>query len=137
MKTARSGSLSPATSRSVSNDADLPPESVPAHQDVDEPEVLAVEHDHPRAGAEDGPLEAPDRLVEPVQPHQAHERRRLAAGDDQTVEVRQLLGLAHLDDVDAETAQHRAVLAEVPLYGEHSDSKLLHGRNGIREYPER
>src|SRR5689334_17139402 len=54
----------------------LPPERVAAHPDVDEPEVLAVEHDHPGAGAEDRPLEAADRLVEAVQAHQPRERRR-------------------------------------------------------------
>ena len=40
-----------------------------------------------------------DRLVEPVEAHQAHERRRLAAGDHQPVEPVELLRLAHLDRV--------------------------------------
>ena len=33
----------------------------------------------------------------------------------------ELLGLAHLDDVRPEAAQHRRVLAEIALNGEHSD----------------
>src|SRR2546427_7816425 len=36
---------------------DLTPEGVPHDLDVDEPEVVPVEHDHSGAGAEDGPLE--------------------------------------------------------------------------------
>src|SRR5215831_3185767 len=71
---------------------DLAPEGVAAHRDVDEAEVVAVEHDHPGARAEDGPLELAQRLVEAVEPHQPHERRRLAAGDDEPVEPVELLG---------------------------------------------
>ena len=88
--------------------------------------MLAVEQDHPGAGPEDGALEAADRLLEPVEPHQARDRRRLAARDDEPVEPVELLGLAHLDDVRAEPAQHRRVLAEVALDGENTD---LHGAN--------
>ena len=80
--------------------------------------MVAVEHDHPRARPEDRGLEPPHRLVEPVEAHQAHERRRLAAGDDEPVEPVELLRLAHLDGVGAEPPQHRRVLAEVPLDGE-------------------
>ena len=65
---------------------DLTAVRVPVDDEVDEPEMLAVEHDHPRAGAEDRLLEAAHRLVEPVQAHQPHERRRLAAGDHEPVE---------------------------------------------------
>ena len=54
-----------------------------------------------------GRSNAPDRLVEPVEPHQAHERRRLPAGNDEPVEILELLGLPHLDRVDAEPPQHR------------------------------
>ena len=88
--------------------------------------MVAVEHDHPRARAEHGSLEATDRLVEAVEAHQAHERRRLAAGDDEPVEPVELLRLAHLDDVRAEPAQHRRVLAEVPLDCEDADLHRHH-----------
>ena len=67
------------------------------------------------------PLEPADRLVEPVEAHQPHERRRLAARDHEPVEPLELLRLAHLDDVRAEPAQHRRVLAEVALHGEDAD----------------
>ena len=36
---------------------DLASEGVAPHRDVDQPEVVAVEHDHPGARAEDGPVE--------------------------------------------------------------------------------
>src|SRR5918995_7090650 len=103
---------------------DLAPVGVSVDDEIDETQVVAVEHDHPSACAEHGSLEAADRLVEPVEPHQAHERRRLAAGNDEPVEPVELLRLAHLEDVCPESAQHRHVLAEVPLEGEDAD---LHG----------
>src|SRR5439155_2869277 len=60
---------------------DLAAVGVPVDLDVDGAEVLPVEHDHPSAGAEHGAGELAHSLVEPVKAHQAHERRRLAAGD--------------------------------------------------------
>src|SRR3954468_4964395 len=45
----------------------LAAEGVPPNLEVDDAQVLAVEHDHSRAGAEDRPLEAPNRLVEAVE----------------------------------------------------------------------
>ena len=50
--------------------------------------MVAVEHDHPGAGAEDGAPEVADRLVEAVEVHQPRERRRLAARDHEAVEAR-------------------------------------------------
>ena len=88
--------------------------------------MVAVEHDHPGAGAEHGPANVADRLVEPVEAHQARERRRLAARDHEPVEAGELLGLAHLDHLGAEAAQHRRVLAEVALHGENADPERLH-----------
>src|SRR4051794_6352381 len=58
---------------------DLAAERVPVDGHVDQPEMRAVEQDHPRARAEDRPLEAADRLLEPVEPDQAPDGRRLAA----------------------------------------------------------
>src|SRR5437762_10400753 len=45
---------------------DLTAERVPRRLDVDEAEVVPVEHDHAGARAENGPLEPPHRLVEAV-----------------------------------------------------------------------
>ena len=107
---------------------DLAAEGVPAHREVDEAEVVAVEHDHPGARPEDRRLEAADRLVEAVEVHEPRERGRLAARDHEPVEPVQLLGLAHLDHVGAEAPQHRRVLAEVSLHGEDTDPERLHRR---------
>src|SRR5262245_2171459 len=104
----------------------LAPVRVARDLDVDEPEVVAIEHDQARARAEHRLLEAPDRLLQAVEPHQAHERCRLAAGNDEPVQPLELLGLAHLDRLRTEPAQHRRVLAEVPLEGEDAD---LHAGN--------
>src|SRR5262249_58934206 len=95
-------------------------------------------------GAEHGPGERAQRLVEAVEAHQPHERGRLAARNDQAVEPVELLRLAHLDDVRAETAQHRRVLAEVPLDCEDPDghgdyqprvSSSSSGRSAAAERP--
>ena len=42
-------------------------------------------------------------------------------GMHEPVEALELLGLAHLDDLRAEPAQHRRVLAHVSLEGENAD----------------
>ena len=102
--------------------------AVPLHVDVDEPEMRTVEQDHPGARAEDGRGEPPDRLLEPVEPHQPRDRGRLAARDHEPVKALELLGQAHLDHVRAERAQHRRVLAEVALNGENTDSHRCHSR---------
>jgi hypothetical protein len=83
--------------------------------------VAPVEQDHPGAGAEDGAAEALHRLVEPVEPHQASDRGRLAARDDEPVEPFEILRQPHLDHVRAEPAQRCRVLAEVALECEDAD----------------
>ena len=52
-----------------------------------------------------GPLEAAQRLVEPVEAHQPRDRGRLAARDDEPVEPVELLGLAHLDHAPRRAAR--------------------------------
>src|SRR4051812_14864401 len=105
---------------------DLPPECVAPHRDVDEAEMVAIEHDHPRACADHRPLETTDPLVEPVELHQPRERGRLAARDHEPVEPVELIGLPNLDDVGAETAQHLPVLAKVSLHGQNADLERFH-----------
>ena len=48
-------------------------------------------------------------------------------GNDEAVQPVELLGLADLDGVCPEPAQHREVLAEVALHGENTN---LHAGNG-------
>ena len=62
----------------------------------------------------------------PVEAHQAHEGRRLAAWHDEPVEPLELLRLAHLDRLRAEPPQHGRVLAEVPLESEDTDPHRGH-----------
>src|SRR4029450_9420099 len=47
---------------------DLPSVGVACDLQVDDAEVVAVEQDHPCAGAEERPRELPDRILEPVEP---------------------------------------------------------------------
>ena len=108
----------------------LAPVGVPFDLEVGEPQVLAVEHDHPRAGAEDGPVEAANRLLEPVETYEPHDRRRLAAGDDEPIETVELLGQADLDHLCAEAAQHARVLPKCSLHRQDTDARpLLHATN--------
>ena len=100
----------------------LPAVRVALDLDVDEAEMRSVEQDHSRASPEDGPAEALDRLLEPVEADQPSDRSRLAARDDQAVEPVELLGLANLDTLDTEALQHREVLTEVALDGEDADA---------------
>src|SRR5437763_9481916 len=99
----------------------LPAVRVSLDIDVDEAEVVSVEHDHPGTRAEHRARKLTNRLVEPVEPHQPHERRRLPARHDEPVQPFELLRLPDLDDVRAEPTQHRGVLAEVPLYCQNAD----------------
>src|ERR1700751_2610296 len=103
----------------------LPAECVAPGAPVAEPEVVAVEDDHPRTRSEDRAAELAHRLVEPVEPHEPADRGRLAAGDDEPVEPVELLGKPHLDRLGAEPAQHGCVLAEVALHGEQADAERL------------
>src|SRR3954453_21585411 len=101
---------------------DLTPVGVPLDLEVGQTEMIPVEHDHAGTGAEDRRRERSDCLVQAVEPHEAHERRRLASGPDEPVEPLELVGLAHLHGLDPEPSQHRRVLTEIPLHREHSDS---------------
>ena len=83
--------------------------------------MIAVDEDHPRTGAEDRPPERPDRLVEPVEPRELRDRRRLPAGNDEPVEAVELLGEPDLHYVRAGVAQRARVLPESPLQGENAD----------------
>src|SRR3954447_12286918 len=98
----------------------LTAERVPLRANVHEPEVVPVEDDHAGAGAEDRGVEAPQCLVEAVEPHQPHDRGRLAARQDQPVEPLELLGQANLERLGTEAPQHGRMLAEVSLHGEHA-----------------
>jgi hypothetical protein len=112
----------------------LPPPRVSSDLEVDEAEMVSVQHDHPCTGSENPAAEATERLVETVEAHQPHEGRGLAARDHEPVQLRKLLGLSHLDYVRAETAQHRRVLAEVALHSEDAD---LHGEIVLGAKPAR
>src|SRR5204862_3314358 len=106
---------------------DLAAERVAPRAVVAEAEVVAVEEDHPGARSQDRAAELAHRFVETVEPHQAADGGRLAAGDDQPVEPVELLGEPDLDRLGTEPPQHGCVLSEVPLHGEDADpERLLH-----------
>ncbi len=103
----------------------LAAEGVAARDRVHQAEVLAVADDHPGAGAEHG---APalgvgaDRGLEPVALDRLRDRRALAAGDHEPVEVGQLgRALRTSTGAGAERAQHPRVGREVALRREDAD----------------
>ena len=92
--------------------ADLAAERVALARVVGQAEVLAVEHDHPRAGAEHrraGAHELAQRVGEPLALDAERHRRRLAAGHDQPVEPVEIARHA-----DLAHARRRARAAAVP-----------------------
>ena len=97
---------------------DLPPERVPAGDDVEHAQVLAVEHDQAGARAEHrlaGPHQVAQRLDEALALEPERDRGRLAARDDQPVDLLEVGGGAHLARLCAEVAQHPCVRLEVAL----------------------
>ena len=74
-------------------------------------------HRHARRGAL---LELGD---DPVVRGELADRRALAARDDERVDLVELLGAPHVDRLDAEVAQRREVLGEVPLETEDAGAR--------------
>src|SRR6185295_13956756 len=96
-------------------------------------ETVASHEDHPRAGAEHGARELPQRLLEGIEADQPADRGRLPARDDEPVEARKLLGLPNLNRLHAETRKRRDVLAEVPLQGENADPHASNSRVALQD----
>ena len=67
------------------------------------------------------PMELLERADEPPLGHELEQRGALAAGHDESVDVRQLLGLADLDGLDATPRERFGVPVEVALEREHAD----------------
>src|SRR5439155_24674619 len=114
--------LTVAVERQIGLEArDLAAIAVSVDLAVESAEVAAVEDDHSGAAPKYRPRELAHGLVEPVETHQPHERRRLASGDHEPVEALQLLRLANLHCVRAKAPQHRRVLAEISLHFQDSE----------------
>src|SRR3954454_4029497 len=105
---------------------DLAAECVAPAGVVGEPEVLAVEHDHPGARTQHrraGPHEVAQRLGEALAGDAERHRGRLPARDHEPVEALEVAGHAYLADLGAEPAQHAGVRLEVALEGEDADQR--------------
>ena len=100
----------------------LTPVGVAIDLDVDEPQMGAVEQDHPGTRAEDRSIEHPDRVAETVEVRELRHRRRLPTGDHEPVEPVELRRQPHLDRVGAEPAEHLQVLAKRALQRENTDA---------------
>jgi len=116
-------------------------EGVSAHNDIepsqgllphDRPRDRVSEHDETGAGAVDGHPRgdaSPQRLLQIEQSYELVHHARLAAGDDKTINARQIRGATHLDDLDLQSAEHAEVLAHIALQGEDA-----HGRCGATSH---
>jgi len=111
----------------------LAPVGVPVDLELSEAKVLTVEHDHPRAGAQDRPAILADRLIEAVETRQVHDRRRLATRDDEAVQRVEILRQANRDDIGTESLESYSVLAKRPLQSQNADPRSpLHGLSLVR-----
>src|SRR4051795_6823550 len=115
----------------------LAPERVAARRHVEHAEMVAVEHDHPRAGGEDrgaarGKLA--QWLGEALALDPERHRGRLAARHDQPVQTLEVLGRLHEAAIGAELREDPAVRLEIALEGEYSD---YHPRCWIRPFSPR
>src|SRR5216117_2939616 len=123
----------------------LPAVRVALDPDVDEAERelrgalhLPRQENQPGAGAEDRPplgVELLERRHEPPLVHEFEQRRALAPGNDEAVDVRELLGLADFARLDAAPPQRLGVEVEVALQREDADfhrSARAGGRRSAR-----
>ena len=104
----------------------LAPERVALGDDVHEPQVVAVEQDEPRAGAEDrlaGGVERAQRLDQALALDAEGHGRRLAAGHDEPVEAFEVARRANLAHLGAQRAQDAGVRGEAALQGEDADER--------------
>ena len=122
MKTPRSGSGSPASSRSASKLATCLPYAFRRTEMSTRPRWSRSRRIIPAQVPNTGLLEAPERLLEPVDPREAHDRRRLPARDHEAVEPVELVRLANLHGLGAQPAQHGCVLPEIALDRQHPDA---------------
>ena len=86
--------------------------------------MLAVEHDHAGAGAEDrraGGGERAQRIAEPLALDPERHHRRLAAGKHERIEAVEIGRDAHLARARAERGEDLRMGLEVALQGEHAD----------------
>jgi len=96
----------------------LAAEGVAPRAGVEEPEVVGIADDQARAGAEDRPaglVMGPQGRLQPGRLDPLGDRRALAAGYDQPVEIGQVAGDADLGRLGAELAQGPRVGLEVAL----------------------
>jgi hypothetical protein len=86
--------------------------------------MVAVEHDHPRAGAEDGLAagdEVDQRLGESLSLDSEPDGRGFASRDDESIDALEILGRADLPDVDVEAGECLRMGLEPALKGEDAD----------------
>ena len=137
MNTARTGPPSmPGNCEVLLEGVQLAAEGVALGDDVHQPEVLAVEHDQPGAGAEDRAarrVERAQRLGEALAGDAERHRRRLAAGHARARRgPSRSAGRADLADVGAERRQDARVRAEAALQREDADERPVAGVRGAR-----
>ena len=106
---------------------ELPTERIAPHLDVEDTEMVPVQHDHSCTRAQDGLAardEVDERLTKPLTLHAEADRRGLAARNNEAVEPVEVRGRAHLANVRAQLCQCLRVSLEPALEGEDTDNSI-------------
>ena len=109
----------------------LTTERVAADLDVEDTEVVPIQHDHPGAGAQDRPTardELDERRTKPFTLHAEPDGGGLATGDHERVEPVEVRGRAYLAYLRTELGQGPCVSFEPALQGEYSYNGIAPGR---------
>jgi len=102
----------------------LPTERIAAHLDVEDTEMVPVQHDHSCTGAEDrlaAPDEVDERLTKPLTLHAESNGGGLATWNDQGIDALEILRRTDLPDVDVKARETLRVGLEPALKGEDAD----------------
>ena len=103
----------------------LATERIAAHRDIEDAEMVTVQHDHSRTGAEhrlSARDEVDERLAKPLTLHAEPDGGGLATRNDQGIDVLEVRRRTDLPDIDVQPSDLRVCL-EPALEGEDADER--------------
>ena len=114
---------------------ELTTERIPAHLDVEDTEMVPVQHDHPCTGAQDGlatPDEVNERLTKPLTLHAESNGGGLATWNDERIDALEIPRRTDLTDVDIQAGETLRVCLEPALKGEYANERHRSGAGSAR-----